>query len=134
MALQDLPLFSALKTKMVWHQERQNLLAQNVANAETPGYKGRDLVQFDFASALKNQSSASVVTTATNQQHFSVGSQGADGFGPRSVGAFEITPEGNAVVLEDEMMKVAENQMEYQTATSLYTRSLRLMRTALGRS
>jgi flagellar basal-body rod protein FlgB len=46
---------------------------------------------------------------------------------------FEITPEGNGVTLEDEMMKVASNQMDYQAATTLYTRSMRLIKTAIGR-
>ncbi|MCB9994160.1 MAG: flagellar basal body rod protein FlgB [Hyphomicrobiaceae bacterium] len=134
MALSDLPIFSALKLKMQWHQTRQTILAENVANAETPGYLGRDLNAFRFADVLDNQSTASVTTVATNPTHFSVGNTETDGFGPRRMGAFEITPEGNAVVLEDEMMKVASNQMDYQTAASLYSRSLRLLRTALGRT
>lgn len=134
MAINDMPLFAALKTKMDWHQTRQNLLAENVANAETPGYRGRDLEAFSFESVLKSSVSLNVTTRATDSQHFEIGNVDRDGFGPRQLGAFEVTPEGNAVVLEDEMMKVAQNQLDYQTATSLYTRSLRLMRTALGRS
>ena len=47
---------------------------------------------------------------------------------------FEITPEGNGVTLEDEMMKVTSNQMDYQAVTTLYSRSLRLLKTALGRT
>ncbi len=45
---------------------------------------------------------------------------------------FEITPSGNGVTLEDEMMKVAGNDMDYQAVTALYTRSLRLLKTAIG--
>ena len=48
-------------------------------------------------------------------------------------GGFEARPSGNAVSLEDEMLKVADNQMDYQAATSLYTRGLGLLKTALGR-
>ena len=47
--------------------------------------------------------------------------------------SFEITPEGNGVTLEDEMMKVTANQIDYQAVTSLYTKSLQLIKTALGR-
>ncbi|HTM77292.1 MAG TPA: hypothetical protein VL133_06655 [Devosia sp.] len=43
MGLLDMPVFTALTDKMKWHQARQGLLAENVANAVTPGYRGRDL-------------------------------------------------------------------------------------------
>ncbi len=48
-------------------------------------------------------------------------------------GKFDVRPTGNAVNLENEMMKVAGNQMDYQVATALYTRSLNLIKTALGK-
>jgi flagellar basal-body rod protein FlgB len=47
---------------------------------------------------------------------------------------YEVRPTGNAVNLEEEMMKVAGNQMDYQTASALYTRSLNLLKTALGKA
>lgn len=131
MAIADLPIFSALRARMNWHQQRQTLLAENVANAETPGYRGRDLAPFSFEAAL-HQSGTGVATQATHAQHFSVGSSGGVP-GARSLNSFEVTPEGNGVTLEDEMMKLANNQMDYQAATTLYTRSLRLVSIALGR-
>jgi len=48
-------------------------------------------------------------------------------------GGYDVRPAGNAVVLEDEMMKVAANQMDYQAATTLYSRSLGLIRAAIGK-
>ena len=48
-------------------------------------------------------------------------------------GGFEARPSGNAVSLEDEMLKVANNQMDYQAATALYTRGLGMLRTAFGK-
>jgi len=54
-------------------------------------------------------------------------------FRTETKGNFEIRPTGNAVNLEDEMMKVAANQMDYQAATALYTRSLNLIKIALGK-
>jgi len=133
MTISKLPLFQALNQKMKWHQSRQSLLAENVANAETPGYRGRDLKAFSYADQMNSINMAKVSTRSTNEQHFSVAGQGPDQFGARKMNGFEITPEGNAVVLEDEMMKVAGNQMDYQTATTLYTRSIKLIRTALGK-
>ena len=48
-------------------------------------------------------------------------------------GDFEVRPTGNAVSLEDEMLKVASNAMDFQAATALYTRGLGLIKTALGK-
>jgi flagellar basal-body rod protein FlgB len=133
MGIGELPVFAALKQKMNWHQTRQGLLAENVANAETPGYRGRDLKAFDFADHVNQFSTAQISTVSTNSKHVSIGMSNTNGFSPNSMNNFEITPEGNGVTLEDEMMKVASNQMDYQAATTLYTRSMRLIKTAIGR-
>ncbi|MBS3847919.1 flagellar basal body rod protein FlgB [Devosia sp. J2-20] len=134
MGLMNMPVFTALADKMRWHQTRQGLLAENVANAETPGYRGRDLKQFNYAEINGAFSSASVTTSATQPMHFSVGGQGDSAFGAQQMANFEITPEGNGVSLEDEMMKVTTNMMDYQAATGLYQKSIKVLRTALGRS
>ena len=135
MGLMDMPVFSALTDKMRWHQTRQALLAENVANAETPGFRGRDLKQFNYAETAGAFSSASVTTTATQPMHFSVGGgDGSSAFGAQQMANFEITPEGNGVSLEDEMMKVTTNMMDYQAATGLYQKSIKILRTALGKS
>jgi flagellar basal-body rod protein FlgB len=134
MALMQLPIFTALTEKMRWHQNRQSLLAENVANAETPGYRGRDLAAFAFKEHMSNLSVPQIATSTTNSAHIAAMGTQADGFNTRKLNSFEITPEGNGVTLEDEMMKVTSNQMDYQAATTLYTRSLKILRTALGRS
>jgi flagellar basal-body rod protein FlgB len=133
MGLMDMSVFSALTDKMRWHQTRQGLLAENVANAETPGYRGRDLRQYDFADRLSAVSSASFTTTATQPMHFAV-SSGDGAVGAQHMANFEITPEGNGITLEDEMMKVTTNMMDYQAATSLYQKSVRILRVALGKN
>ena len=133
MGLMNMPVFAALTDKMRWHQTRQGLLAENVANAETPGYRGRDLAQYDFADRQAGFSSAAVTTTATQPMHFSVSSSEGGAFGAQRMANFEITPEGNGVTLEDEMMKVTTNLMDYQAATSLYQKSIKILRTAMGR-
>ncbi|MCD7059995.1 flagellar basal body rod protein FlgB [Pelagibacterium xiamenense] len=132
MAMGDLPIFAALKDRMQWHQTRQTLLAENVANAETPGYRGRDLAPYTFDQELEG-SRVSVAARATDPRHFSVGGSRADAYGARQLNNFEIMPEGNGVTLEEEMMKVTTNQMDYQAATTIYTRSMRLLRIALGK-
>ena len=134
MGLMNMPVFTALTDKMRWHQNRQGLLAENVANAETPGYRGRDLKQYDFADRANAMSSASVTTSATQPMHFAVSSSESSAFGAQRMANFEITPEGNGVSLEDEMMKVTTNMMDYQAATSLYQKSVGILKTALGKT
>ena len=133
MGLMNMPVFTALADKMRWHQARQGLLAENVANAETPGYRGQDLADYDFARQSSAFSTATVTTSATQPMHFSVGSSQGSAFGAQRMATFELTPEGNGVTLEDEMMKVSINLMDYQAATSLYQKSIKILRTAMGR-
>lgn len=130
MAVSKISIFSMLRTRMQWHQERQRVLAENVANADTPNFKARDLAAPKFDSAL---TTASVDLARTAPAHLS----GPGGTGSRFRSEreqFEVRPRGNAVSLEDEMMKVAANQMDYQAASALYGRSLALIKLAIGKS
>lgn len=131
MGISSVSIFQAMADKMRWHQVRQGVLSENVANADTPGYVERDLDPYSFDSHLK--SIATVTTATTSPMHISVSSDGGTGgFGDQS-SPFEVTPSGNGVTLEDEMMKVASNDLDYQTVTSLYTKSMAIIRTAIGR-
>jgi flagellar basal-body rod protein FlgB len=129
MTVSGTSLLQALAGKMRWHQERQQLLAQNIANADTPGYQARDLADFSFGDEMKSLATVTVATTSP--MHIEAASDDG-GFASSDSPAFEVTPSGNGVTLEDQMMKVTSNDMDYQTVTALYTRSLRLIRTALG--
>lgn len=129
MAISDMPILSMLRTRMQWHQERQRVLAENVANADTPGFHPRDLAAPTFERALAQ--TQAVTLAQTDPVHLS-GGGGRETFKAEQQ-HFAVRPMGNAVHLEDEMMKVAENQMDYQAASSLYGRSLSLIKLALGK-
>lgn len=134
MAFGDLKLVGLLKTSMHWHEARQHLLAENVANADTPSYRPKDLKPPQFEAELAEHI-PSLRVARTNTMHLASAAQavGGDRFRPDEDGGWEQTPGGNAVVLEEEMMKVAANQFDFQLASSLYSKSLGLIRTALGR-
>lgn len=136
MAITDVPILSMLRTKMSWAQERQKVLAQNVANSDTPNYRGRDLVPPKFGDAVAGAARPTdqVTLTATAPGHLGGGLSlnGSSKYDTEKKG-YEVRPGGNSVSLEDEMMKVAANQMEYQAATALYSRSLSLLKVALGK-
>jgi flagellar basal-body rod protein FlgB len=131
MPISDLPILSMLRTKMQWHQERQRLLAENVANADTANFRPHDLAPPQFAPTGALVGNERPVALATTQPGHIAGATNSR-FGDRGVG-YDVRPTGNAVNLEDEMMKVAANQMDFQAATSLYSRSMGLIRTALGK-
>ena len=134
MGLMDMPVFAALTDKMRWHQARQGLLAENVANADNPGFKGRDLKQYNFEDRFSVVQAPVVSTVATQPRHFSTSIGGGASFADDRMVNFEITPKGNGITLEDEMMKVTTNMMDYQAATSLYQKSVRILKTALGKT
>ena len=134
MSINDLPVLSALRTKMQWHQERQRVLSENVSNSDTPSFRPRDLVEpkFDKAGAVTG-STGPLVLTRTSASHITPSGAQSSFDQNRNTG-FETRPAGNAVNLEDEMMKVAANQMDYAAASSLYSKSLRLLKTAIGKA
>jgi flagellar basal-body rod protein FlgB len=132
MSTGDLPVMAALRTRMQWHQERQRVLAENVANSDTPNFKPRDLVEpkFDASGASADGALPMMRTSGSH-----MGPSGApETFDQNRRTGFETRPAGNAVNLEDEMLKVSANQMDYAAVTSLYTRSLHLLKTAIGKA
>ena len=134
MAINDLPTLSVLRTKMQWHQERQRVLSENVSNSDTPNFKPRDLVEpkLDAAGATAAGSMGSLAMMRTSTSH--IAPLGAEqSFAENRKAGFETRPAGNAVNLEDEMLKVSANQMDYAAVTSLYSKSLQLLKTAMGK-
>jgi flagellar basal-body rod protein FlgB len=133
MSINDLPVLSALRTKMQWHQERQRVLAENVSNSDTPNFKPRDLVEPKFGNSGASAGSiGSLAMVRTATSHIAPSGSGQT-FDQNRKGAFLTRPAGNAVNLEEEMLKVSANQMDYAAVTSLYSKSLHLLKTAIGK-
>ncbi len=118
-------LMQALKTRMQWHQTRQKVLAENVANADSPGFR-----PMDVKGPAIGQANVGLAQTSAGHMDLA-GRRG--GFDSARAQRFEVTPNGNAVNLEDEMGKVAQNQSDYQLAASLYSKGLGLMKIAIGK-
>jgi flagellar basal-body rod protein FlgB len=131
MPISDIPILSMLRERMEWHQERQRVLAENVANADTSNYQAKDIAPPDFNREL---SAASVSLATTEPGHVVGGSTGDSQFTTESSGRFAVRPRGNSVTHEDEMMKVASNQMDFEAVSDLYSRSLALIKLAVGKS
>lgn len=135
MGLTDLPVVRAFKEKLRFHEQRQRILADNVANATTPGFRGRDVKAPDFfRMAAEVRPEGNVAPAQTSPMHLAgTVVSNRSHLKDRTVEGYEVTPDGNGVTLEEQMMKVADNQIEFQVATSLYQRSLGLIRTAVGK-
>ena len=133
--ISDMPLLAMLKQRMSWLSARQNVLAQNVANVDTPGYTARDLKPIDFADILKGATTSPQFAggmSVTDPRHISLTPGHAADFGDFASPDVEANPSGNSVSLEQEMIRVSDTQAEYQAASNLYAKAISMMKTAIG--
>ncbi|MCG8596308.1 MAG: flagellar basal body protein [Kiloniellales bacterium] len=128
-----LPIFDVLARRMGWLGQRQEVLAQNIANADTPDYRPLDLKPGPFDRVLARETKP-VRLARSDAGHLTApqADKGRD-FKDGRVPGYETAPAGNAVVLEQQLVSVAETQMDFQMMTSLYRKHLGMFRTALGR-
>lgn len=127
-------LFRISGARMRYLAERQNVLAQNIANADTPQYRARDLRPFTFESALlgAGNGGAPLRMAATRGGHLGApGTAGTAVAGPAA--AYAEEPSGNSVVLEEQMVKQADVMKAYEMATAVYRHGANLFRIAIGR-
>jgi flagellar basal-body rod protein FlgB len=133
LAITDLPVLAMLRTRMQWNQVRQNLIAENVANADMPNFRPRDLAEPRFDRATGAAVSTSTALAVTAPGHIATAGAAGGGGDPRRVKDFEVRPSGNGVNLEDEMMKAGDIQTDYQVAAQLYQHSLTTLKIAIGK-
>ena len=134
MNFSDISLFGAMKSKLGYLYERQGVLAQNVANADTPNYMAKDVQKPDFTQYLSG-THGSLALATTNAKHISA--KNSSSSGSRIINrdsTYELNPNGNNVVIEEEMAKIAENQMEYQKTLNLYRKTVDMFKTAIGKT
>lgn len=131
MDLPDVPLLSMLRERMNWLHQRQDVLSENVANADTPGYVARDLKPLDFEQALGQTANGAALVT-TNARHIAITPSHDGKFENQETPDQESSPNGNSVALEAEMVKVSETQAQFQAAANLYAKAMSLMKTAIG--
>lgn len=136
MRLDDIPLFSMLKGRLGYLNERQRLVSENVANADTPGYVPRDLKTYSFSAALAKETRAGTLAGAgeggmalTQAGHMTTEAKPMR-HSPRLTPDSETTLDGNAVVLEEQMLKMAESRMAYDAAIGFYQKSMMMLRLA----
>ncbi len=125
MSSSGIALFDLAERRLAYGDRRQEVLAQNIANASTPGWRARDLKS--FSATLKTLSPG---LAQTNPLHIA-GKNGGPKAGQVLTG--EMSPDGNGVKLDEELAKVADTEGTHALVTGLYTKYLGLFRTALGK-
>lgn len=138
MRLDNIPLFAMLKGQLGYLSARQRVIAENVANADTAGFTPRDIRAPSFDEAMKAahgmggaaQGGPGQLTRTSSRHLAGPGGSTSSPFTPENTPDSETKLNGNSVVLEEEMLKMAESRMNYDAAISFYQKSLNLLRMA----
>lgn len=131
MLLKDLTVFSALTRNMEWLSARQKVLAQNIANSDTPGYRAKDIEKMSFRELVRKPGGESD-GFRTHEAHMRPTGGLHSGFKAETVESFDKTPNENNVNLEDEILKVNDARQSYDLAASLYRKHVQMLKMAVG--
>lgn len=129
----NLGIFKLITRRIDWLNNRQEVLAKNIANADTPDYRPQDLRP--FAEHLARTGGPTLNTATTHAGHIQPVAAGR----ARMAGSddfkdvYETSPTGNEVILEQQLIRVSETAMQHQVALGLYRKHVGMIRTALGR-
>ncbi len=133
MDLANSPFFGLLRTRLDQLSDRQRLIAENIANASTHGYRPRDVDTSGFEAMVAARANGGGATnmTRTNVRHMTPG--GGSGTEAQIISRpdSETTIDGNQVVLEEQMARAAETRMQFETSIALYQKGLQLVRMAV---
>jgi flagellar basal-body rod protein FlgB len=117
-------IFADLDRSLKITNQRQAVISDNLANADTPGYKAKNL--------LPLQSSSSIGLRRTSPMHIAGIGASSDAKVINDPNTRYETIDGNTVVIEDQMLKMTENNLEQRTTLGLMRKMTGLMRTAIG--
>jgi flagellar basal-body rod protein FlgB len=126
------PLMPVLEKGVDIAVMRQKLIASNIANEETPGYKTREInFQKELDKVLGSKSISNISMTTTNSSHFSTGSSAVSGVEIQIESGPGDGIDGNTVSLEKEMVKMAENKLRHDAAMTLLSKKFEGLKSAI---
>jgi flagellar basal-body rod protein FlgB len=134
MTAQDLPLMQAAIKKMHWHEIRQRVLAQNIANSNTAGYQEQDVVPIDFNGLLGNPSGQHSVSLATTDpKHLAL--NGTSGLSDQPViktqkKFYDASGSSNAIAVEEQLLKMNESYTDHRLAAAIYQKNVDMLKRA----
>ncbi|MGC2856121.1 flagellar basal body rod protein FlgB [Novispirillum sp. DQ9] len=134
MDFDKLSLFRMARMRMDWLKQRQKVLAENISNADTPGYRAKDIRELDFKRMALDAVEKAPGPAVTNPGHVS---GGLPDIGPyRQITerrTFETSIDGNPIVLEEQMENMARTRSSYTLTLSLLRKNMQMLNAALGR-
>jgi flagellar basal-body rod protein FlgB len=136
MTTENITLFQALGAKMDFLNQRQRVIAQNIANADTPGYRPKDMKPVDFSSVLKNVGNTgrqNVHLESTKSGHMPPPNDVHIDDPRKQKRTYEVAPAGNAVIMEEQLLNSGRTVSDYTLMTNLLRKNMGLIGTALGR-
>lgn len=122
-----------IMSRLASQQRASQYTAQNLANADTPGYRASDLKGFDFKGILNREPMQVNMTVTADNQMGGRRRRLRDFTEVQDRTPYETAPAGNAVDLEEQMMKISDSQVKHRLATELYKKQIHLLRTAIGK-
>lgn len=131
----DAPLFRILSARMGWLSQRQAILAQNIANADTPDYRPKDLQAKDFRRLAQGHAGqpTRIAVNKTDQSHLDGRTSAWFSLAGRDQPMpYEVSPDGNAVILEEQTAKAGQTALDHQLASNIYRKYVGMFRIALG--
>lgn len=130
----DLPLLKMMTKKMSWLSRRTEVISQNVANADTPGYGARDLKPVSFAEIVRKQLRTEEMAPVRTDERHLVSLKPVMPFQSEAApDRYESALDGNDVSIEQQLTKLGETHMDYQMTLNLYKKQMDMFRTALTR-
>ncbi len=146
MTTENLRLMQGFTQKIGWNEARQKVLAEVIANADTPGYRPKDLIalkesDLKFKDLLGDSTSrlslaagqvggiSAPDTARTSAAHMDINglSEPAPKGKPQKR-TYETAPAGNAVVLEEQLLKMSENYADHRMMTNLYQKNIDMLK------
>ncbi len=131
------PILSAIQARMQNLSQRQQVIAQNIANSETPGYKARTVEEPSFSGLLEG---SGMISVAKPQVQLTAGMKGLGAIQPAGSGIVldkdvsETKPDGNNVTLEDQLLRMGQVQADFTAMTNIYRKQLAMLKIAAGKN
>lgn len=134
MDVNNLALFQMAKNKLNFVAQRHKVLAENVANADTPNYRAKDLREPNFKKMALDAMDTSPKPAVTHPGHIQASLPDRGPY--REVTerkTFETSIDGNKVVLEEQIEKMASGRGQYTLALNLFKKNMQMLKTAIGK-
>ena len=131
MDLGKLTIFNVIKKRMAWTAQRQEVLAHNIANANTPDFGARDLKPFAFKDIVKRES-MKINMAMTGPNHLTGRVTTIRDISEHEIrNPYETSPNGNSVILEEQMSKMNETSISHKLTNELYSKQMAMFKIAL---